>query len=356
MIKNILAVIPLVIVCQASLGNECVQEGDEITLHGSISKETFPGRPNYESIEMGDEPETVSILKTNKKLCMSGTYTDSNEKYTLKELTKFHLVFSDTGHSQTTDASRGLIVVGHIRHAVTGHHHTPAILEVSSIDAAPHVATSTLSTAQIKDTDSTAIKNKQKSDNTHPGDQTTNISTNEKPDYCIGFSSEACSRIINAANTKIRPSYCITGYGLTDSGLDPEQIRICNVTAPPLDIEMKRAELKAQKKSNQRINDARAAVQESWIQYQSIIKSIETGYRCGVIDAIPANISIMKIQEFMEDEKNKYGLIGDKATSIQKHTEEAIQASKNEVERGACEQLTPAWRGKIRSLVSDLVR
>ncbi len=355
--KTILAIPLLSIVCQASLGNECIEEGDEVTLQGSISTQTFPGRPNYESIEMGDEAETVEILKTNKDICIGGTYPDSEERYTLSGLSKFHLILNAPEHIKTTDASQSFIVTGHLQRAITGHHHTPVVIEVNKIDAKPdNLADVTHTKEQIKGADKSSIKTNQAIGSIRSDAKTTIFPSTQAPDYCVGFSSEACSRIKAVVKTNIRPSYCVAGYGLTDSGLNPEQIRICIATSPPLSPEMKRAEAKAMEKKNQIINDARAAVKESWTQYQVIIKTIETSYRCDVINAVSANLSILKIQEFMEDEKMKYGLIGDTNLSIKTYTTEAIQASKNEVEHGACEQITPASRGKIRSLVSDLMR
>lgn len=41
---------------------DCLKDGDTVSLTGKVWRETFPGRPNYESIENGDEPETVWVL------------------------------------------------------------------------------------------------------------------------------------------------------------------------------------------------------------------------------------------------------------------------------------------------------
>lgn len=54
-------------------------------------------------------------------------------------------------------------------------------------------------------------------------------------DYCDSFSTDACDRIKGVveayALSQVRPTYCKPGFGLVDSGLTPEQMRICYVIA-----------------------------------------------------------------------------------------------------------------------------
>ena len=340
---TILAIPLLSAICQISFGSECVLEGGEVTLYGSINKETFPGAPNYESVEMGDEAESVQILKANKEICVTGTYPDSEQSFKLTNLSKFHLVF-DTPYSIKDDAAaETFIVTGHIYSAVTGHHHTPAILEVSRVETA---SGNVSKKDKVTDTGKIAMKANQGMGGTHSNAKSTTNSTTV-PDYCEGFSSEACSRIRAVVEANIRPSYCLDGNVITNSApnMTSEQLQICNTIA----------ERTYANAVDQRISDARAAVKESWTQYQGIITTIDTGYRCDVINVMSANLAITKIQEFMDDEKAKYGLIGDVNTSIEAATTDAVHASKAEVENGACKRITPAWRGKIRALVSDLM-
>ena len=44
-------------------------ETDGVKLTGTISKKTFPGPPNYESIKKGDTPETYRVLQLDKPIC-----------------------------------------------------------------------------------------------------------------------------------------------------------------------------------------------------------------------------------------------------------------------------------------------
>src|SRR4051812_13332173 len=53
----------------ASAQNCLSYETDGVQLSGTISKRTFPGPPNYESIRRGDKPETYRVLHLAKPVC-----------------------------------------------------------------------------------------------------------------------------------------------------------------------------------------------------------------------------------------------------------------------------------------------
>jgi len=63
---KIIAILMLFII-PSLLFAECMNyEPDAVSLTGKIIRKTFPGRPNYESIKAGDEPETYWILISDK--------------------------------------------------------------------------------------------------------------------------------------------------------------------------------------------------------------------------------------------------------------------------------------------------
>ncbi len=178
-------------------------------------------------------------------------------------------------------------------------------------------------------------------------------SPDRQPDYCTGFSYDACSRIRSTIETGIRPPYCAPGFGLVGSGLTPEQQRICY--AQPLDA----AELKEERAWNdreaawqaaqkQKIEDARAMVRESWAGYGDLIERIETGYKCGVLEQLPSNVAVQRLQGVMESEKDRAGLIGDTTMSVQDFTATRVRV-------GKCSRLTlsAAMRGFIAGLSSN---
>jgi hypothetical protein len=70
------------------------------------------------------------------------------------------------------------------------------------------------------------------SDACGPVKRAVNQSAPNPTEYCVGFSSEACERIKKVVETNVTPAFCKPGFGRVDSGLTPEQVRICSVMPP----------------------------------------------------------------------------------------------------------------------------
>ncbi len=115
---------------------ECLKDGQEVTFTGTVSRETFPGPPNYESIDDGDTPETCWILTISTPQCVT---TESMEDGALdevaKSITRFQLVFEDASiyNSQKDLVGNAAVVDGQLFVGVSGHHHTKALVSVKSI-------------------------------------------------------------------------------------------------------------------------------------------------------------------------------------------------------------------------------
>ena len=186
------------------------------------------------------------------------------------------------------------------------------------------------------------------------------IQSNSHPDYCVEFSPEACARIKAVIDSKIRPTYCVPGFARADSGLNltSEQLRICYAQPPaPLSPEMRRAVADHEARQNQIAEDARAMLRESREKYRRLISMIAIGYNCDVIDQLSADAATLKIQTAMLDEQIHAGVIGDpKMMSVHQFIVDLMQTGKDAAANGACTRLTPAVRGNIRSLASDLMR
>ncbi len=112
-----------------------------VELSGRVERQTFPGRPNYESIEDGDEPETHWILHLSAPACTrQGSGVDHEPE---SGVTRMQLLLSP----QEYDAYRPLlgqrvVARGTLTHAITGHHHTPVMLQVRSLRAAADTGSS----------------------------------------------------------------------------------------------------------------------------------------------------------------------------------------------------------------------
>jgi hypothetical protein len=107
-------------------------ETDGISLTGTISKKTFPGPPNYESIKKGDKPETYWVLHLEKPICT----TASGDSDAEKDITDLQLTVTGKQYALYRKYLGGKVTVtalGKLSHAITGHHHTPVLMEVVAI-------------------------------------------------------------------------------------------------------------------------------------------------------------------------------------------------------------------------------
>ncbi|TDB54245.1 hypothetical protein C5467_14190 [Photorhabdus khanii subsp. guanajuatensis] len=109
----------------------CHEEGQKITLDGTLLRITYPGPPNYESVENGDDPETYWVLQPDKAIgCAKGApeWGDRNFMQLVVQSEFYNEYRSLVGHRVS--------VTGTIMYAISGHHHTPIMLETQRIEAA----------------------------------------------------------------------------------------------------------------------------------------------------------------------------------------------------------------------------
>lgn len=114
----------------AESSNACIDAGDSVTLTGLMIRMTYPGPPNYESIEDGDEPETYFVLKPDAPIdCAADSPQFGSNKL-------MQLVVKSDGYKKYQHLVGGKVTVaGMLLYAETGHHHTPLMIEVKSIKA-----------------------------------------------------------------------------------------------------------------------------------------------------------------------------------------------------------------------------
>src|SRR5438270_3022829 len=113
---------------QASAQNCLSYDTDGVQLRGTISKKTFPGPPNYENIRKGDEPETYWILHLVKPICTTAN-TDNDAEKNVNDL-QLILTVKQYALYRKLVGKRARIT-GKLSHAITGHHHTPVMMEVT---------------------------------------------------------------------------------------------------------------------------------------------------------------------------------------------------------------------------------
>lgn len=115
-------------------------ETETVTLTGTLYPDTFPGAPNYEDVTQGDAAEVGFYLALPQPLCMlandefDATSVDDRLDY-------LQLILDQKGYDQLRPYLLGdgtLTLKGTITGALTGHHHTPLLLqEVEFVSGTP---------------------------------------------------------------------------------------------------------------------------------------------------------------------------------------------------------------------------
>jgi hypothetical protein len=102
-----------------------------VTLNGNLTKQTFPGPPNYESIADGDAPEVYFILHLDRPICVSGKESLNGDVETTG-VEDVQLVFlGAVPASVSSEVGKHVAVTGQLFLAQSGHHHTKVLFEVT---------------------------------------------------------------------------------------------------------------------------------------------------------------------------------------------------------------------------------
>lgn len=117
-------------------------ETETVTLTGTLYPDTFPGAPGFEDVTQGDEAEVGFYLAVPEPLCM--TANDEFDTSPDQRLDYLQLILDQKGYDTLRPylMSEGKTTLkGTITGALTGHHHTPLLLQevefVSGTPAAP---------------------------------------------------------------------------------------------------------------------------------------------------------------------------------------------------------------------------
>lgn len=110
-------------------------EPEKFTLTGTIERQTFPGRPGYESIRHGDEIERGWYLRLSDPIDVEETKNDTDPNSSTERNVQILQLTWDSGSVEDLmHASTGKRVklFGHLFHALSGHHHSRVLLWVDS--------------------------------------------------------------------------------------------------------------------------------------------------------------------------------------------------------------------------------
>lgn len=132
--KRILTVIGLLGASLLSnlVAAQCLEYGPKVvSLSGVLVRETYPGRPNYESIANGDEPETIWVLRLEETICVHASNEIDVPEDSEEEI---QLVLKPEQYKQYRSLlGRAVTVSGTLFHSHTGHHHKRLLLKTSEI-------------------------------------------------------------------------------------------------------------------------------------------------------------------------------------------------------------------------------
>jgi hypothetical protein len=129
---------------QPSSAAACIdlKQAKPLRFNGVLTREVFPGAPNYEDIHKGDKPEPAYILRLRESICVTGdTFVDSSRQIdriqifpantTKKSQVLWKQLRGFVGRSVAVDGREPF-------GAHTGHHHAPLLLPITKIRIVSH--------------------------------------------------------------------------------------------------------------------------------------------------------------------------------------------------------------------------
>ena len=137
MARNVFAVLIATLSGQCAAAQCLEYEPAPVKLRGRISRQVFPGPPEFASVKEGDTPEVAWILQLAKAVCVNANAADelNNQKET--GVTRVHLALDQADYSRYRALlHKAVVVQGTLFHAITMHHRTAVLLRVGSISAA----------------------------------------------------------------------------------------------------------------------------------------------------------------------------------------------------------------------------
>jgi hypothetical protein len=113
----------------ANLRAACIAYGDTVELSGVLRRETHPGRPNFESVDRGDEAETGFYLHLIRRTCTRPVDPDDASEVATDSVSRVQLILDSADYARLQPLlDQSLTVRGTLFSAFTGHHHAPLLL------------------------------------------------------------------------------------------------------------------------------------------------------------------------------------------------------------------------------------
>ena len=123
---------------QSTPQSQCLSyEPAVVTLSGTLVRKTFPGPPNYESVRKGDRPETSWFLDLSEGVCVNESTTEPDLNPKQRGIREIQLVVKPEQYQQHKGmVGRKVLASGTLFGEHTGHHRTPVLLTLRTLDEA----------------------------------------------------------------------------------------------------------------------------------------------------------------------------------------------------------------------------
>lgn len=121
-----------VIASPAASGSRCLSyQSKQVELIGRLVRKTYPGPPNFEDVEQGDEARAGFYLVLDKPVC---TRDDEPNNEPLSDVSEVQLVLDDSGFKTLRPLlSKRVQMVGEIFSWHTAFHHVPLLLNHAAL-------------------------------------------------------------------------------------------------------------------------------------------------------------------------------------------------------------------------------
>lgn len=121
MLRHFAFLLPLLLAASSAANAQCLPgQPAVVRLTGVLERVTFPGPPNYESVQDGDEAETYFVLRLPAQVCVRDDdqgVVSAARLQLLLEPGQYDLFRLQLG--------KRITLPGELWPAETGHHHTP---------------------------------------------------------------------------------------------------------------------------------------------------------------------------------------------------------------------------------------
>jgi hypothetical protein len=126
---------PALCLAQVELSGCRSYEPTIVALHRTLIRKAYAGPPNYSDIRKGDKAETYWLLNLDSPICMSLDASEPKLNPSLKDVRKVQLVLDQESHDNFEGLlGKRIVATGSMFGGHSGHHHTPVLLTVKSLE------------------------------------------------------------------------------------------------------------------------------------------------------------------------------------------------------------------------------